>query len=447
MIAIVAGLLFVPFLGAVRLFDPWETSFAAAAREMIARGSYSIVRLNFQPAYDKFPLFVWMQAGSMSLFGINEFAARLPNALTGVVTLLTLYAIGKKQADANQGIWWALVYAGSWLPHIWFRSGLPDPIFNSLVFLSVYFTYRIGYTVKPDRMAVLSGLCLGLAVLVKGPAAILISLLTLLAYWVASKGKTAIRFRHVCFILLIACLPLGLWLLVAGFTQGWAFAGNFCRYQVGLLREAWPYNTFYYWALLPGCFPACVFLFSYLQARRRRSVYATPQPLDIKELNVWMWSLCWVILLTGASSLYFLPLSYLGARQVYRIAEGRLALRTWNTILLLLVGLMIGVALTLLPVAGVYKDLLATNTGNPLLRTWLAANVPWSLWETIYGLLYLLIVIISTTLLSRQKYQNGLLLLFFGTALTVSVALYHFAPKIEAHTQTQASVFYRLEKK
>ena len=38
--AAVAALVFLPFLGAVGLWDPWETQYAEAAREMISRGDF-----------------------------------------------------------------------------------------------------------------------------------------------------------------------------------------------------------------------------------------------------------------------------------------------------------------------------------------------------------------------------------------------------------------------
>jgi len=435
LIAIVAGCLFVPFLGAMPLFAPGETGLAAAAREMLTSGRYALARSGSGPLYDTFPLFIWLQAGSMALFGISDFAARLPNAMIGILTLLTIYSIGKKQVDSNLGIWWALVLSGSWIPCLLFKSGLAAPLYNYFVFLSVYFAYRIAYTAKPFRMSAVSGLCLGLAVLTNGPAAIVISLLSLLAYWVVSKGKTGIRITHVAILLLVAFLPTAFWLVCAGFREGWVFAGNFCRYQAGLLPTIFLRGPFYYWSFLPSCFPMSIFLFAYLQRRGRRSVYATPPPLDIKELSVWMWCMFWAVLLAAPSTLYYLPLSFLAARQVYRLAEGRRSLRTWNIVLLLLTGIILGTALMLLPVAGVYKEVLSTNIRDPFVRAYLQANVPWSLWEMIYGLIYILLVVVSCVALFRRKYQAGLIWLFLGTAIFIEVALLHFGPKVEAHTQ------------
>lgn len=98
-IASIAALMFIPFLGGVHLFDWDEINFAESAREMIVTGDYLTVQINFLPFHEKPPLFIWMQVLSMKLFGVNEFAARFPNAICGIVTLLILFNLGKKMRD------------------------------------------------------------------------------------------------------------------------------------------------------------------------------------------------------------------------------------------------------------------------------------------------------------------------------------------------------------
>ncbi len=95
-IILIAALFFIPFLGGVHLFDWDEINFAESAREMIESGDYLTVQINFIPFWEKPPLFIWMQVLSMKVFGINEFAARFPNAICGIVSLLVLFNIGRK---------------------------------------------------------------------------------------------------------------------------------------------------------------------------------------------------------------------------------------------------------------------------------------------------------------------------------------------------------------
>ena len=130
LIIIIAGILFLPWLGSVYLFDWDEINFAEAAREMMVTGDYLTVRIDYEPFHEKPPLFFWMQAASMHIFGINEFAARLPNAITGAVSLLIMFLIGRKLFDEKFGLLWMLAYAGSFLPHFYFRSGIIDPALN-----------------------------------------------------------------------------------------------------------------------------------------------------------------------------------------------------------------------------------------------------------------------------------------------------------------------------
>ena len=124
LIAVVAALFFIPFLGNVHLFDWDEINFAESSREMIVAGDYSRVMVGFKPFWEKPPLFFWMQAASMQVFGINEFSARLPNAIFGIITLLTLFYIGKKERNEQFGLLWALLYFASLLPHAYFKSGI-----------------------------------------------------------------------------------------------------------------------------------------------------------------------------------------------------------------------------------------------------------------------------------------------------------------------------------
>ena len=94
LIVLSASFLFIHSLGITPLFDWDEINFAESAREMISSNNYGQVQINFEPFWEKPPLFIWFQVISMKVFGINEFAARFPNAIAGILTLITLFCIG-----------------------------------------------------------------------------------------------------------------------------------------------------------------------------------------------------------------------------------------------------------------------------------------------------------------------------------------------------------------
>ncbi|SFW86535.1 ArnT family glycosyltransferase [Chitinophaga sancti] len=455
LIAIAAATLFVPFLGHVHLFDWDEINFAEAAREMLVTHNYSQVQIDFAPFWEKPPLFIWMQAFSMVIFGVNEFAARFPNAIIGIATLVTLFSIGKKLADEKLGLWWALAYAGSWLPHFYFKSGIIDPTFNYFIFLAIYCVFRVPYAAKPNRMAILGGIALGLAVLTKGPVAILVSLLSFVVYWVVKKGKTGIRLPQLGLITLLAFITAALWFGYQILTRGWWFVNEFVTYQVRLLTTpdaGHGGNFFYHWiVLLIGCFPASIFLFSYFRSRKERSIYSGAQGAEIRDFRIWMWVLFWVALIMFSivetkivhySSLCYFPLSFLAAWQIYRVAEGKVVLRAWNIVLMLLVGMLIATAITLLPVVGVYKAQLIAAIGDRFAKANLQADVPFSLWESAYGAVYLLLVIVSAVLLFNKKVKVGMVTLFVSTICAIQITVVHFTPKIEGFSQRAAIEFF-----
>ena len=131
---LIGALFFLPFLGGVHLFDWDEVNFAELAREMVMSGDWLHMTINFETFTEKPPLFFWLQASSMELFGIGEYAARFPNALLGIIVLPFLYISGKFLVDRKFGFFWALSWFGATLPFLYFKSGIIDPYFNFFIF-------------------------------------------------------------------------------------------------------------------------------------------------------------------------------------------------------------------------------------------------------------------------------------------------------------------------
>ena len=183
------SLFFFAGLGNVHLFDWDEINFAECAREMLLSHNYSTVTIDFLPFWEKPPLFIWMQVFSMKIFGVSSFAGRFPNVLAAIATGLFVYFAGKKIKNETLGLWWMVFYLGSFLPNVYFHSGIIDPWFNLFIFLAIYHFYSLTTSIQVHRLkqAALTGLFLGLAVLTKGPVAILIALLTYMVVVVLNR--------------------------------------------------------------------------------------------------------------------------------------------------------------------------------------------------------------------------------------------------------------------
>jgi 4-amino-4-deoxy-L-arabinose transferase-like glycosyltransferase len=262
----IGALLFIPFLGHVHLFDWDEINFAESAREMLVTHKFSQVQINFEPFYEKPPFFMWMQAISMSVFGANEFAARLPNAVIGIITLIVIFNIGTKLVDDRFGWLWVFCYIGSFLPHFYFKTGLIDPLFNLFIFYGIYQFVRLTNmeNFKPSkatRTAVLAGVFIGLGILTKGPVALLITMFCLFMYWVSFRFRPVIPFQYLLIFLISAFVVSCAWFGIDTFRNGPKFIFAFIERQVALFRnpDAGHDGPFYSIAIrLLSCLPVYV---------------------------------------------------------------------------------------------------------------------------------------------------------------------------------------------
>ncbi len=113
MLIAVAAVVFLPRLGATRLWDDDETFFAQVAREMYDRGDLIVPWFNQTLFSHKPPFMYWMMMGAYQVFGVTEFAARLPSAFFGMATVLLVWRLGRILYSPGVGFWAGIVLATS----------------------------------------------------------------------------------------------------------------------------------------------------------------------------------------------------------------------------------------------------------------------------------------------------------------------------------------------
>lgn len=84
---VMAGAYFA-FLGSRGLNEPDECRYAELGREMVVSGDWLTPHLNGFEHFQKPPVLYWLTALSLKVFGINEWAARLPSTLAALGTLV-----------------------------------------------------------------------------------------------------------------------------------------------------------------------------------------------------------------------------------------------------------------------------------------------------------------------------------------------------------------------
>ncbi|MCG6187803.1 ArnT family glycosyltransferase [Maribellus maritimus] len=452
-IVAVASILFIPFLGGVHLFDWDEINFAEAAREMIVTKNYLTVQINFLPFWEKPPLFIWMQVLSMKVFGINEFAARFPNAICGVLTLLVIFKIGRRIHHNLFGLLWVLAFAGSVLPFFYFKSGIIDPWFNLFIFLGVYFLvlYSSPENTKRKQNIFFAATFAGFAILTKGPVGFLLIALTAGVFLILVRFKVKVKITEVLLYFLILALVGGSWFIIQILTGHYDTVVEFIVYQIRLFQTQdaghGGFFAYHFVMLFFTVFPTSILA---LKSFKRENINDDFHRL----MKKWMLILFWVVLILFSivktkivhySSLAYFPLTFLAANFVYRASENKQIWKKWISGLLIFVAVLFALPVIMLPFVDKIKNkIIAKNwihdqftVGN------LQATANWNGFEFIPGIFLVVSVILilvripKTDVLKRAIYLWGTTLIFTFFVITLVV------PKVEKYSQNALIEFFK----
>src|SRR5690606_28955853 len=236
---------------------------------------------------------------------VGEFAARFPNAICGMITLVLLYRIGEQKRGRVFGALWVLAYLGSILPNLYFRTAIIDPWFNLFIFLGLHAIITLvqrdparhpsTFNARRDSHAWIAGILLGLAVLTKGPVGALIPALVMAVYWALGRFKPYLKRRRIGLIIMGIAITTLSWAAIDMVRNGPEFIVAFFWRQIALLTSEdaghGGFIGYHFVVLLIGCFPASVFAVQELLKPTR------VEEEDENDHRRWMVILFWVVLI------------------------------------------------------------------------------------------------------------------------------------------------------
>jgi 4-amino-4-deoxy-L-arabinose transferase-like glycosyltransferase len=241
LVATLGAVVFLLGLGETGVVDETPALFAASARQMANSGDWLIPHVNGLPRYDKPPLVYWLMASGYALPGhdrwdpLGSLAARLPSALASITTMVlladTLLRWPQERSDrvviAGCG---ALAFALGPLVLVWGRTEVSDALFTATLALSCLLGWRTYAAQRGPWWP--CWLALALAVLSKGPVALVLFPLTLVLFW--WLGADGLRLRRR--LRPLAGLPLTLalsvpWYGLALWREGQRYWDSFFVYH------------------------------------------------------------------------------------------------------------------------------------------------------------------------------------------------------------------------
>jgi 4-amino-4-deoxy-L-arabinose transferase-like glycosyltransferase len=273
---ILATLYFCYFhnLGALGFVGPDEPRYAWIARDMAESGDWVTPRLYGHPWFEKPPLFYWGAALSFKLFGVNEAAARLPSAFSALLATLAMAWLAWRLYGAETARWLLLLLPTTVGMIGFSHAAATDMPFSAMLTIAMVFAASIVGLTRNENSPILPrtpwlaliffGFFLGLAVLAKGPAAIILSDGAVLLWAVLTKRwRDAFRCLHPVAIASF-CLTALPWYVLCSrrnpdFFRVFIIEHNFKRFLTPEFQHLQPF-WFYVPIILVALFPWTLFL-------------------------------------------------------------------------------------------------------------------------------------------------------------------------------------------
>lgn len=268
-LALMALLFLAPVLlrlGSTGFWDPDEGRYAGIPGAMLASHDWLTPRLNGTLYFEKPPLVYWLTAASFSVLGPSEWSGRLVSVAAGAAGVWMTLRFATAAAGPVAGWLAALILGTCAVWAVMSRLLIIDTLFSALV-AATMFAWYLGY-IDPRvraRRWFAAFVALALAVLAKGPVALVLCGIPVAAHLILAR-------RHRILRALVLFAPG--WLIFAAIAAPW-FVAMTMRHRIFawffFVHEHWlRYTTpsagrsqpvWFFLAVLPVAFwPWSVFL-------------------------------------------------------------------------------------------------------------------------------------------------------------------------------------------
>ena len=255
-------------LGAIGLVGPDEPRYGWIARAMAATGDWVTPRLYGQPWFEKPVLYYWTGAIGFLLHLPPEWALRLPSALAALAAALAIGWLARKHYAGgttrlkDPAVLAPLLFSTTVAAIGFSRAATPDMLFSASIALamaSAATVFRYAGCLRAETTAnpppgggaplLLWGAFLGLGVLAKGPAAILLAGGAVALWALGTRNwRAAFRLAHPYAILAFGVIALPWYVLCAlrnpDFLRIFVFQHNVERYLTPVFQHRQPFWFF-----------------------------------------------------------------------------------------------------------------------------------------------------------------------------------------------------------
>ena len=256
------GFLFFFGLAYFGLIGADEPRYAQVAREMLARHDWITPTLGGKPWLEKPPLYYWQAMLAYSVFGVSDWAARLPSAADATLMVFAIYLFLKRFRPGFQ-LDGALMTASA-AGVIGFARAASTDMPLAATFTIALLAWYAWYESESRRYLAIFYCFLALGMLAKGPVAPLLAAIIIVIF-VAKKGdfRLLVRTLWIPGILLFCVLAVPWYVAVQirnpEFLRVFIVEHNLARFGTNLYHHPEPF-----WYFLPvtliGLIPWTLFM-------------------------------------------------------------------------------------------------------------------------------------------------------------------------------------------
>src|SRR6266849_5997718 len=256
-------------LGVIGFVGPDEPRYAWIARDMAETGDWVTPRLYGKPWFEKPPLYYWGAAICFKLFGVSEAAARLPSAISALLATLAMAWLAWRLYGTETARWLLLLLPTTVGIIGFSHAAATDMPFSGMLTVAMVCAAVVLGPTRNENTPILPrtpwlalvvfGFFLGLAVLAKGPAAIILCGGAVF-FWAlfTKRWRDAFRLLHPAAIAAFCFTALPWYILCArrnpDFFRVFIIEHNFKRYltpEFQHIQPFWYYGPILIAALLP----------------------------------------------------------------------------------------------------------------------------------------------------------------------------------------------------
>lgn len=262
-IACLGALLYLPMLGSYVPLDPSDSWYIESTREMYELGNYMFPLVNYQIWLDKPILAFWLIVASFKIFGVHPFAARLVSAVPAIALALLIYVGSRPFLRRRASFLAAIIFLSCPLVSVIGHLCLTDMLLGLLISACLLFLFK-AVVCGTTKDAVTGYVALGLAVLCKGPIAIVLVALTIVLYAFLTQRSKADWHQYfqstrlALGVLIVLAINLPWYLAAIAYTHGAFFYEFFIRQNLGRVMGTvnhqcpwWYYIPILVFGLLP----------------------------------------------------------------------------------------------------------------------------------------------------------------------------------------------------